>query len=657
MSKRIRMATGFHGLRVVTFESRLSQEMNELVRRLGGVVLAAPAMRELPIPQSPAALEFAENLLAGRVDVVIFLTGVGARALMSIMERVHPRTALVEGLKRVMTVARGSKPAAVLHEWGVTPTLTAAEPNTWREVLVALDEAGPIGGKRVVVQEYGLSNPPLIDALRQRGAEVASAPVFTWALPEDLEPLKTGIHAIVDGRIDVAVFTTGQQVHHLLQVARSMEVEDGLRDALRRVVTGSIGPMTSEALRAEGLGVDYEPDDAKMTCLVRGLARSAVLCQRRKIASEAAGVDTTRARRVDLVWSAEEAGEAIDPLHASAFLCACRREKTSYTPIWIMRQAGRYQRAYRAFRARYSFLEMCRTPELAAEVTLLAVDQLGVDAAILFSDILLVAEPLGRQLTYEQGHGPAIRPPVRTGRDVDSLRAVDVPGALGYVFETVRLARRALHPAVPLLGFAGAPFTVASYLIEGGPSKDLQETRMLIYRDPGVWNALMERLVVVLADYLNGQIDSGVQAVQLFDSWVGWLNVDDYRAYVQPHVRELIQRLKPGVPIIHFGTHTAALLTAMKQAGGDVIGLDWRVDLAQAWEQLGYDVGVQGNLDPVVLLASPSEIRRRAQAILDKAAGRPGHIFNLGHGVLPSTPVEHVIALVDAVHELSANRS
>ena len=656
MDRRIRMATGFHGLRVVTFESRHSQEMNELIRRLGGVARAAPAMRELPVPQSPSALEFADNLLAGHVDIAIFLTGVGARALMSIMERAHPRAAIVTGLSRIVTVARGTKPEAALREWGVSPTLTATEPNTWREVLAVLDNVGPIDGKRIVVQEYGQSNPLLIDALQQRGADVTSVPVYTWALPEDLEPLKAGIRAIIDGNIDVAVFTTGQQVRHLLHVADSMDAEQPLREALRRVVIGSIGPMTSEALHAEGFGVDFEPDGSKMTCLVRGLARSAVLLQQRKIASEAAGVDTTRARRIDMVWSAEENGGSIDPLHDSPFLRACRREKTAYTPIWIMRQAGRYQRAYRQIRARHAFLEMCKMPELAAEVTLQAVDELGVDAAILFSDILLVAEPLGLQLTFEQGHGPAIRPPVRTGRDVDNLREVDVHASLGFVFEAVRLARRALHPTVPLIGFAGAPFTVASYLIEGGPSQDLRQSRMLIYRDPGVWNALMQRLVIVLADYLNGQIDSGVQAVQLFDSWVGCLNVDDYRTFVMPHVHELIHLLKPGVPIIHFGTHTATLLRAMKQAGGDVIGLDWRVDLAEAWEHLGYDVGVQGNLDPVVLFGSPSEIRRRARTILEKAAGRPGHIFNLGHGVLPNTPVEHVIALVDAVHELSSNR-
>jgi len=650
------MATGFHGLRVITFESRYSDQINHLVRRLGGVVCAAPAMRELPMPQSPAALTFVEDLLAGRLDIVIFLTGIGARALMAILERHHPRSVILEGLSRVTVVARGPKSAAALREWGLTPTLTTAEPNTWREVIDALDRAGPIAGRRVAVQEYGAPSDSLKNALCERGAEIMAVPVYTWALPEDLEPLKEGIRAVIDGRIDVAVFTMGQQVRHLLQVAASMNAEAALRDALRRVVIASIGPMTSETLRQAGLGVDFEPDRSKMNFLVRGLARSAMLLQRRKIASEAAGVDTARARRIDLVWSAEEAGDSIDPLHESAFLRACRREPTPYTPIWIMRQAGRYQRAYREIRSKVSFLELCKTPELAAEVTLLAVDQLGVDAAIIFSDILLVAEAMGLELAFDAGHGPSLRPPVRCARDVENLREVRPNEVLGYVFEAVRLTRRALHPAVPLIGFAGAPFTVASYMIEGGPSHDFKHTKMLMYSDSGLWKSLMDRLVEALAEYLNGQIDNGVQAVQLFDSWVGCLNEEDYRAFVLPHMHALIARLKPGIPVIHFGANTAVLLRAMKEAGGDVLGLDWRVDLAEAWESLGYDVGIQGNLDPVVLFAGPGEIRRRAKAILDKAAGRPGHIFNLGHGVLPGTPVEHVIELVDAVHELSSSR-
>jgi uroporphyrinogen decarboxylase len=338
---------------------------------------------------------------------------------------------------------------------------------------------------------------------------------------------------------------------------------------------------------------------------------------------------------------------------AAPFLAACRREPVPHTPVWLMRQAGRYMAEYRAIRRRMSFLELCRTPDAAAEVTVTAAERLGVDAAIVFADILLVLEPMGVGLEYGGGDGPVVRRPVRTRADVDRLAEVP-PDALGYVAEAVAHARRALR--VPLIGFAGAPFTLATYLVEGGPSTAYLRTKTLM-RDPGAWDTLMDRLVRAVAGTLNAQIDAGADAVQLFDSWVGTLAPAEYRRFVLPHVRALVGALRPGIPVIHFGTGTAGLLEAMRAAGGDVIGLDWRVDLDAAWARLGHDVAVQGNLDPAVLLAPISEIRARAAAILGQAAGRPGHVFNLGHGVFPDTPVDHVRALVDAVHELSARRT
>ncbi|TMB23266.1 MAG: uroporphyrinogen decarboxylase [Deltaproteobacteria bacterium] len=342
-------------------------------------------------------------------------------------------------------------------------------------------------------------------------------------------------------------------------------------------------------------------------------------------------------------------------MEAPPFLAACRREHVPYTPIWLMRQAGRYLSEYRAVRERLGFLALCKSPDAAAEVTVTAALRLGVDAAIIFADILLVLEPMGVGLEFTRGDGPLIRRPVRSGADVDRLAEVD-PAALGYVAEAVRRTRAALPARVPLIGFAGAPFTLASYLIEGGGSRTYARTKALMATDPDAWRALMERLVPVVAAYLNAQIAAGADAVQLFDSWVGCLSPADYRAHVLPHVRALIAALAPGTPVIHFGTGTAGLLEAMRAAGGHVIGLDWRVDLDAAWARLGHDVAVQGNLDPSALLAPISEIRARAAAILDQAASRPGHIFNLGHGILPETPVDHVRALVDAVHELSARR-
>ncbi|HOW70940.1 MAG TPA: uroporphyrinogen decarboxylase [Phycisphaerae bacterium] len=641
------------GLRVTCFESRMASEMIGLVERMGGSARSAPAMRELPAPVGPNTRAFAEQLIAGQFDIVVFLTGVGAGALMSLIEPYYPRPTVIEALSKTVSVVRGPKPLAVLRGWHVKPTLQAGEPNTWREVLEVLVKAGPLTGKRIAIQEYGEPNLALVEALEAHGAEVAPVPVYTWALPEDLEPLREAIRALCDGRTEVVAFTSAQQARNVLQVAADMGVENGLREALKGTVIGSIGPTASAALRQLGLGVDFEPDRTRMGHLVRGLARSATTLLRRKRASLEVGIDTSRAGRLELIWPADECGATTDPLHDSAFLRACRREKTEYTPIWLMRQAGRYQRAYREIRSKVSFLEMCKRPDLAAEVTVMAVEQLGVDAAIIFSDILLIVEPMGVGLSYQEGHGPMMARPVRTSQDVDNLPGIEPVESLACVFEAIRMARRALHPAVPLIGFCGAPFTIASYLIEGRSSRDFRQTKTFMYRDPGAWYALMDRLVCDHAKYLNAQIDAGVQAVQLFDSWVGCLNEADYREFVMPHMHALIHAIKPGVPIIHFGTNTATILKAIKQAGGDVIGLDWRVDLAEAWQELGHDVAVQGNFDPVVLFATPARIRKQAQVILDQAAGRPGHIFNLGHGILPDTPVDHVIALVDGVHDLS----
>ncbi len=352
------------------------------------------------------------------------------------------------------------------------------------------------------------------------------------------------------------------------------------------------------------------------------------------------------------VEPARESPELSPALRDSPFLKACRLEEAPYTPVWLMRQAGRYMRDYREIRAKTPFLELCKNPELAAEVTVRAAQHIGADAAIVFSDLLLILEPMGLGLEYTKGDGPVIHRTVREAADVDRLSEVDPDESLAYVFEAVRRSRAELPAHIPLIGFAGAPFTLASYMIEGGGSRNYIHTKGLMYQDPGAWHALMERLVRALTRYLNGQIAAGAQAVQVFDSWVGCLSPSDYREFVLPHTRSLILGLTPGVPVIHFGTGTGMLLEDMKEAGGDVIGLDSRVELDVAWNRLG-KVAVQGNLDPAVLLADLPYIWKKIQRILYQADGRKGHIFNLGHGVLPATPEDHAIALVDMVHEMS----
>jgi uroporphyrinogen decarboxylase len=332
---------------------------------------------------------------------------------------------------------------------------------------------------------------------------------------------------------------------------------------------------------------------------------------------------------------------------------ACRLEPVDVTPVWFMRQAGRYLQEYKDLRARTPFIELCKDSRKAAEITVTATDRIGADAAILFADLLLIAEPMGFQLAYEQDPGPRAKPALRSTSDLNRLKEFDPDVSLDYVFEAVRRARSMLDESKPLIGFAGAPFTLASYLIEGGPSKSFRHTKGLMFCEPTAWHDLMDYLVRNLVKYIQGQIKAGVQAVQIFDSWVGCLSPGDYREFVLPAMRRFFGALPQDVPIIHFTTGSGAFLEDLRLAGGTVVGLDYRLELDKAWERLGHGIAVQGNLDPVVLHADLPYIRQRARRILKQAAGRSGHIFNLGHGILPDTPVDHVTALISIVHEES----
>jgi uroporphyrinogen decarboxylase len=649
---RIAGAPGFAGLRVIAFESRMATEVGALIARNGGAAIVAPAMREAPLEENPRALEFAELLLGGRIDVVIFLTGIGARTLFRVIEARHSRAAITAALARTLTVARGPKPVAAMREAGLAPSIVIPEPNTWREVLGELASRVELSGKRVAVQEYGIPNRDLVAGLEARGAQVMSVPVYRWTLPLDRAPLRAALKAIGAGEAEVALLTSSNQVTNVMQMAEADGLGAAVRRGLAAMVVGSVGPVCSEQLRANGIAVDLEPAHPKLGHLVKEAAARSAAILRRKRESSLQFETTARSPGRPPLRAADV------PAHSAALrdhpiLRACRLEPVPYTPIWLMRQAGRYLPEYQRVRARYSFLEMCRNPSLAAEVTVTAVERLNVDAAIIFADILLPLVPMDVGLHYEKSDGPLIDRPLRSAEQLERIPPIDARESLGFVGEAIKLAHAALNGRVPLIGFAGAPFTLASYLIEGGGSRQYLATKTMMYQQPDIWHRLMEMLARTTAEYLNMQIDSGADLVQLFDSWVGSLGPDDYRRFVLPHTAAVIGSISPGVPVIHFGTVTGNLLELMREAGGDVIGMDWRVDLAQAWERLGNRVAVQGNLDPIALFADVAEIRRRTQAILDKAGGRPGHIFNLGHGILPETPVDHVTALVDAVHELS----
>jgi uroporphyrinogen decarboxylase len=336
------------------------------------------------------------------------------------------------------------------------------------------------------------------------------------------------------------------------------------------------------------------------------------------------------------------------------FLRACLRQPVDITPVWFLRQAGRYMAEYQAVRRHHSLLEICRTPQLAAEVTITAAEKLDVDAAIIFADLLLPLAPMGLDFEFINGEGPVVHKPVRTVADIDRLR-INRISELGYVSEAISNVAAHFKDRLGIIGFCGAPYTLASYMIEGGGSRNWIETKKLMYSDPGGFRALLEKLVEVLAPFCRLQIEAGADAIQIFDSWVGSLSVQDYREFVLPLTTELIRRVQSfGVPVIYFGVDTASLLPAMRSTGADVLGLDWRVPLDAAWATIDHACAVQGNLDPITLFAPQDLLRSRIHSILSQAAGRPGHIFNVGHGIVPGTPVESVQAAVRFVREYTA---
>jgi uroporphyrinogen decarboxylase len=635
----------FAGLRVASFESRRSDDMQRLIAKRGGQAFVSPSMREVALERNQAAIDFANRLITGRIDVIIFMTGVGTRMLVRQIERHVDRERFLAAVSDVKTIVRGPKPLAALRELGITPTITVPEPNTWRELLTTIDEKLPVANLVIGLQEYGVSNRSLIAGLEARGATVDAVRLYDYALPVDCRPLEENVRRIAAGEIDVAMFTSAHQVINVLKMADDLGLLDEVRAGFRNLVVASIGPTTSEMLQNEELPVDFEPSHPKMGNLVVET-------------SERAAELLARTRRVSA--TARSLSQQLNPAQTTAawddtaFMRACRRQPTDYTPIWLMRQAGRYMPEYRRIREQHGFLELCRNPQLCSEIMCTAVERLGVDAAILFSDLLPILEPMGMDLEFAQGEGPVIHNPVRESSDVNRVLELESAESLDFVVEAVRQTRADLPRNIPLIGFAGAPFTLASYAIEGGGSREFLHTKTLMYRDRAAWDSLMGRLARAVVVYLNAQIAAGAQAVQLFDSWAGCLGPDDYRRFVLPFVKQVIAGISPGVPVISFATGNPQLLPLLAEGGAAVVGVDWRIKLDEAWQMIGYDRAIQGNLDPLALLADRSELRNRTTDILQQAASRPGHIFNLGHGVVPQTPVDSARALVDMVHELSS---
>lgn len=631
----------FAGLHVGAFESRRAAEMARLIERHGGVAHVSPSMREVACDER-SIIDFANHLITGNVDVVIFLTGVGFDKLLAVIERHVPRQRYLDALSDIVTIARGPKAAAAMRRCHVSPKHLVPEPNTWREVLQLIDTSSPVANLQVVVQEYGQPNTGLVAGLEARGAHVVGVEAYRWELVEELGPMEQNVRDLAEGRLDVVLITTAFQVTAVQQVADRLGLREAVDKYMASTVVGSVGPMASAAIREAGWPVDVQPEHPKMGPLVAAAAR-----QSHSILQRKRGVRTTMSN------ANAPSPENRAPWYDSPFMKACRHEPTDVTPIWLMRQAGRYMAEYREVRAKTTFLELCKDPALCSEVMCTAVNRLGVDAAIIFSDLLPILEPMGLDLEFAKGEGPVIHNPVRSSEDVDRVLELETVEPLDFVMETVRQTRNDIPSTIPLIGFSGAPFTLASYVLEGGGSRSYVHTKTLMYQDEGAWRTLMERLARAITLYLNGQIAAGAQCVQLFDSWAGALGPDEYRQFVLPYVKQIIGGITPGTPVINFATGNPQLLPLLAEAGGAVIGVDWRIRLDAAWEVIGDSFGTQGNLDPGVLLSDPAVIRAKAKEVLDQAGGRPGHIFNLGHGVLQQTPVDNAIALVDAVHEMS----
>ena len=593
-------------------------------------------------PKSDARLKnIANRLLTGEIDVVVFLTVAALDQFVSICSTNVSREQLLNTMKDIKTVAVGPLIAERMQNFGIQPTVELAKSRSWRDVLLALESKLHLPNMLVAV-ENGPDIYSLSAGLEARGASVVRIDSLAFERVDPSSSEQDLLDAIEDRQLDAILLPNplvAARFSHLIHHRDRKTIRENFRD----LVVLAMGNDTAQLLQGRGMASDVVISDELETQLpgdIRVMHGAKV--PREELAELAELAESTMDK--DALW------------YDNPFMRAIRMEPNDVVPVWMMRQAGRYMKEYRAVREKVGFLELCRNSQLCSEVMCTAVEKLGVDAAIIFSDLLVILEPMGCDLEFVKGGGPVIHNPIRESADIDRIKPLESIEPLEYVMETVRQTRKDLPPNMPLIGFAGAPFTLASYMIEGGSSRNYEKTKTLMYTDPGAWRALMLRLVDSIILYLEGQAAAGAQCLQLFDSWAGCLGYDDYVQFVHPYVDKIIDRVSRKAPIINFATANPALLPLLADTNANVIGIDWRIRLDEAWSTVGFDRAVQGNLDPVVLFSDVSNIRLQVQNVLNQAAGRPGHIFNLGHGILPQTPVENAIALVDAVHELSQKR-
>ena len=572
------------------------------------------------------------ELLTAGIDAILFMTAAGVKSFVEQIAATTNRERLLHALQDCQLISGSSSTTAALADYGLRPSLAIEALPNWRDSLTWLESKANLSHCQIAI-ESTLQDSGLVAGLESRGVLVD----FLFGAVGDVTDLKTADQRLPPKAILVATSVTAAKAICASPIAAQLTN----RLAEGQIVV-ALGSETSDFLVQNGIDVAWASTATTSVETLKELSlhTQSISAEKQKLVMNMSG-------------PMAPANDCNAPWYDSPFMKACRGEPTDVTPIWMMRQAGRYMSEYREVRSKVSFLDLCANPQLCSEVMCTAVDRLGVDAAIIFSDLLPMLVPMGCDLEFVKGDGPVIHNPIRTAADIDRIKPLESNDELHFVMETVTQTRTDLPADMPLIGFSGAPFTLASYMIEGGSSRNYAHAKSFMFSDKGAWDALMQKLTDSIVIYLQGQIDAGAQCVQLFDSWAGCLNTTHYREYSHPWVKQIIDRLPKEVPVINFGTGNPELLPQYADTAASVVGIDWRVRLDEAWETVGHDRAVQGNLDPTILLTDPETIRKHAKDVLDQAQGRAGHIFNLGHGILPMTPVDNAIALVDAVHELS----
>lgn len=612
----------------------------EIIQANGGITQPFLASKHSPDARDQFN-EFANRILTADIDTVIFVTGVGVQTIIEQASKNVDHQRFLDCLADIHTIAGSQAAANALQKYEIIPKISVNSSNSWREILIALDQSFSVINQSIALEESE-SIYSLISGLEARGARVVKVPLFAAPSPHWAPVATEFFEQLESGKFHIILFPSPENAVRFCTLAKQFGKAKLTRHLLDNHLVLAIGQNTAEILCDRGFTVDYSTET---TDPVVGIQE--IKTQISQITKQKSII------RVSMSGPTTNNSDPNAPWYNSPFMKACRGEPTDVTPIWMMRQAGRYMAEYREVRSKTSFLDLCGNPQLCSEVMCTAVNRLGVDAAIIFSDLLPILVPMGCDLEFVKGDGPVIHNPVRTLADLDRIKPLESNEPLQFVMDTVKQTRNDLPADMPLIGFAGSPFTLASYMIEGGSSRNYANTKTLMYGDHGAWDQLMQHLANSISLYLLGQIEAGAQCVQLFDSWAGCLSFEDYKTYAHPYVKRIIASLPSNVPVINFATGNPALLPLLADTRAAVIGIDWRTRLDDAWQTVGFDRAVQGNLDPTVLLTNPTEIKKHAKFVLDQAGGRAGHIFNLGHGILPQTPVDNAIALVDAVHELS----